>query len=91
MLANRNVFKIHSYETYLQVQRDIDADKIQQLKETVNILNEQIESLKLMLYYQSHELEEMQEELNYINHELCVVNELYATSSESLPIKKVKD
>lgn len=91
MLANRNVFKRHSYETYLQVQRDIDADKIQQLEETVKILNEQIESLKLMLCYQSHELEEMQEELNYINHELCVVNELYATSSEPLTINEIKE
>ena len=73
-------YKIHNLD-YLKVE-SIDADKIQQLEETAEILKEQIESLKLMLCYKSHELEEMQEELNYTNHELSVLNELYATSSE---------
>lgn len=90
MLSTQNVCKIHNPEIYLQLERDIDADKIRQLEDTVEILNEQIESLKLMLCYKNHELEEMQKELNYTNHELCVFNELYATSSESLPINEVK-
>lgn len=43
-----------------------------------------------MLYYNNHELEEIQEELNYTNHESYILNELYATSSEPLPINEVK-
>lgn len=76
MLLTQSVFKNTQSRDYLQVRRNINADKIQQLEETVEILNEQIESLKLMLCYKSHELEEMQEELNYTNHELSVLNEL---------------
>jgi archaellum component FlaC len=90
MLSTQNICKIHNLEISLQVERDIDADKIQQLEDKVKILNEQIESLKLILCYKSHELEEIQEELNYTNHELYVLNELYATSSEALPINEVK-
>ena len=43
-----------------------------------------------MLCYKSHELKELQEELSYTNHESYVLNELYATSSEPLPINEVK-
>lgn len=90
MLANQDTFKIHNSEICLQVQRNIDADKIQELEDTVEILKEQIESLKLELCYKNHELEEMQKELNYTSRELCVLNELYATSFKPLPINKVK-
>lgn len=90
MLLTQNTCKIHNPEGYFQLERDIDADKIQQLEDKVEILNEQIESLKLMLCYKIHELEEIQQELNYTNHESYVLNELYATSSEPLPINEVK-
>lgn len=91
MLLNQSIFKNTQSRNYFQVRRNINADKIRQLEDTVEILNEQIESLKLMLCYKSHELEEMQKELNYTNHELYVVNELYAATSERLDIKEIKE
>lgn len=90
MLETQNVFKIHNPESYLQVPRGIDADTIQQLEETVEILKEQIESLKLELCYTNHELEEIKQELNYTNQELCAVNKLSAASSKSVSINEVK-
>ncbi len=90
MLETQNVFKIHNPESYLQLQGGIDADKIGQLEETVEILKEQIESLKLELCYTSHELEEIEQELNYTNHELCALNKLYAASSKLVSINEVK-
>lgn len=90
MLETQNAFKIHNPEIYLQVEAGINADKIQQLEETVEILKEQIESLKLELWYRNYELEEIKQELNYANHELCAVNEFYATSSKLVSSNEVK-
>lgn len=80
MLNSQNVSKIHNSESYLQVKRNIDANKIQQLEETVEFLKEQVESLKLELTYKNHELEEIKQELSYTNHELYTLNKLYVDS-----------
>lgn len=72
MLSTQKKLKPFNLKTELQVQRDVDADKIQQLEDTVAILIEQIETLKLEIDYKSHELEEIRQELFYTNRELCV-------------------
>lgn len=75
------VHKIPSPESELQVHRGIGADKIRHLEDTVEILKEQIESLKLDLCHKNYELEEIKQELSSTNHELCAVLELYTASS----------
>lgn len=75
------VYKIHNPESDLQVRRGIGADKIRHLEDAVEILKEQIESLKLELCHKNHELEEIKQELSSTNHELCNVLELYTASS----------
>jgi chromosome segregation ATPase len=73
MLSTQKSLKLHNLETCLQVQRDVNADKIQQLEDTIEILIERIESLKLELNYKNQELEEIKQELVYTNHELCML------------------
>lgn len=72
MLSTQKSIKIHNLEACLPVQ-GVDADTIQQLKDTVEILTEQIETLKLELDYRNQELKEMKQELIYTEHELCVL------------------
>lgn len=73
MLSTQKSLKTHNLGTDLKVQRNVDADKIHQLEDTVKILTEKIESLKLELNYKNHEIEEIKQELIYTNHELCIV------------------
>lgn len=74
-------------ETYL---KNIDVDKIQELEDTVEILTEQIVSLKLELSCKNQELSELAEELNFTNQELCSANELFTNTFASLPINEAK-
>lgn len=75
-------------ETCLKIQKNIDADKIQELEDTVEILTEQIETLKLELDDKNQELSEITKELNCTNQELCVLNELCTDSLALLAINE---
>ena len=78
-------------ETCVQIHRNVDDDKIQQLENTVEILTEQIETLKLELDYNNQELSEIKEELTFTNQELCILNELFANSLALLPINEHRE
>lgn len=78
-------------ETCLQIHKGTDADKILQLADAVEILSEQIETLKLELYYKNQELEEIKQELIYTNEELCIINELFFNNLAPLPINRGRE
>lgn len=78
-------------ENCVQIHRNVDVDKIQHLENTVEILTEQVETLKLELDYKNQELSEIKEELNYINQELCILNELYTDSLVLLAINEDRE
>lgn len=78
-------------EKCLQLHRNVDTDKIQELEDTVKILIEQINTLKLELDYRNQELSEIKEELNFTNQELCILNELFTNSLALLPIDEVRE
>jgi hypothetical protein len=59
MLSTQKNLEIYTLETAFQSQRDADASKIHQLEDSVAILIEQINSLKLELEYKDRELEEI--------------------------------
>lgn len=80
---------MQSLENSVQIPRNVDANKIQQLEDTVEILTEQLESLKLELDSKNQELSEVVEELNCTNHELCILSELFTNSLAQLPINEV--
>lgn len=42
-----------------------------EIEDTVELLHEQIETLKQMLYYKELELQELKQELHYANERLC--------------------
>lgn len=77
-------------ESCVQIHRNIDIDKIQELEDTVEILTEQLETLKLELYDKNQELSEITEELNWTNHELCILNQLFTNNLASLPINEIE-
>lgn len=78
-------------ETYLQIHDGTDADKILQLIDAVEILSEQIETLKLELDDKNQELEEIKQELLCTNEELRIINELFINNLAPLPINRTKE
>lgn len=59
MLSIQKIFQfpnLHNLEACLQVQREVELDKIHQLEYTVEILTEKIKSLKLELAPKNQEL-----------------------------------
>lgn len=81
-------YQILTVESPLQV-RDIDTDKIQELEETVEFLQEQIESLKQYLYHKNYELQQIEQELDYTNKELCTALNLNPlTIDEAMELTK---
>ena len=81
---------MQNLETYLEVQKNNGAEKIHELEDTVEILSEQIESLKLELDLKDRKLSEIAEELSYTNHELCILNEEFANTLASTNINRVE-
>lgn len=73
MLSTQKSLKPHNLETFLQLQRDVDVNKIQQLEAPIETLIEYIESLKLKLDYKTQKLEKSKQELIYTYHELSVL------------------
>lgn len=63
--------KASSLKSQVQSRRVADVYRIRELEERIEILEAQLESLKLELCYKNDELEEMQQELRYTNQELC--------------------
>ena len=62
-------YKIRRLKNHVQVSRGIQGDKTWQLKNTIKILKEEIELLKLELCYKSYEVEKMKQS-RYMEHEV---------------------
>ncbi len=81
--------QIRNAESALQVWRGIDADKIEELEETVEFLLEKIEGWKLEIRNKNYELQEIKQELSYSNQELCTaLNLKQLTINEAIELAK---
>lgn len=82
-------YQIREQESHLQLGRGIDADKIQELEEKVEFLQEQIESFKQYLCHKDYELQQLKQELSYTNKELCAaLNQKPLTIDEAIELTK---
>lgn len=63
-------YKENSLTSLAQIEGVNKTNIIWELESTIEILEAQVESLKLELCYTDHELKEMQQELKYTNQEL---------------------
>ncbi len=63
----------------------IDSNKLLTLEDEIDILREQIESLKQLLHHQNEKLQETEQELKHTNHELAA-----ALNSEQLTLDEAK-
>lgn len=62
-------YKIRRFKTDVKVSRAIQAKKIWEMKNTIYILKQEIQNLKLELCYKSYELEKMKQS-RYMEHEV---------------------
>ena len=62
-------YKIRRLKNHVQVSRGLQGEKTWQLKKTIKILKEEIESLNLELCYKSYEVEKMKQS-RYMEHEV---------------------
>lgn len=62
-------YKIRPFKTDVKVSRAIQAKKIWEMKNTIYILKQEIQNLKLELCYKSYELEKMKQS-RYMEHEV---------------------
>lgn len=65
---------------------DLDSGERPEIEDTVELLCEQVETLKQLLEYKQLELQEIQRELRYTNEELCA-----ALNSEWLTLDEAKE
>lgn len=79
-------YEIRNQESHLQKWRGIDAEQSRELEETVEFLEEQIESLRQGLRHKSYELQAIKQELRYTNYKLCAV-----ISSKLLTVDKAEE
>ncbi|MBD0263731.1 MAG: hypothetical protein ICV78_13690 [Tolypothrix sp. Co-bin9] len=62
-------YKIRRLKNHVQVGRGVQADKTLELKNTIKMLKEEIQILKLELCYKNYELEKMKQS-RYMEHEV---------------------
>jgi hypothetical protein len=62
-------YKIRRLKSHVQLGRGVQADKTLEVKNTIKMLKEEIDSLKLQFCYKSYELENMKQS-RYMEHEV---------------------
>ncbi|MBF2006944.1 MAG: hypothetical protein IGS49_16100 [Chlorogloeopsis fritschii C42_A2020_084] len=71
--------------SFVAESRDLDSAARSEIEDALELLWEQVETLKQELYYKELDLQEIEQELNYINQELCA-----ALTSEWPPLDEAK-
>jgi chromosome segregation ATPase len=85
------VYQIRKPQNRIQVWKNVEAEKIWELEDTVEILNSQIEILKLELCHHSQDLSDLEQELRSTNDELCAAYDLVNTMSKLITINEAKE